>query len=490
MYIVQIAPECSPVAKVGGLADVVFGLARELELRGHSVEIILPKYDCMRYGAIWDLTVAYEDLWVPWYDGAIRCTVWFGFVHGRKCFFIDPHSSDNYFNRGIFYGHGDDPLRFAFFAKAAMEFLLKSNKRPDIIHTHDWQTALVPVLLYEMYAGSGMSSVRAVHTLHNFKHQGTVGREILSAVGLGREPYFFAQDRMGDPHNPFALNLTKGAILYSNFVTTVSPQHAWEARFTDQGMGLGHTLYCNQGKFGGVLNGLDYEAWNPQTDWQIPSHYDAESLDGKYANKEALRDRLMLRKDYKPIVAFVGRLDPQKGVHLIEHALFHALGNGAQFVLLGESPEAGIRDHFWHLKGYLNDNQDCHLELRFDEDLSRLVYAGADMVIVPSLYEPCGLTQLIGLRYGAVPIVRAVGGLADTVHDRDFSARPYHERNGYVFEHADFGGVMSAMNRAIGLWYDYPTSWRNLMQQGMRCDYSWNYPGHHYVNIYDYVRHR
>ena len=490
MFIVMIAPECSPVAKVGGLADVVFGLSRELELRGHAVEIILPKYDCMRHDQVWGLTVAHQDLWVPWYGGAIHCTVWFGFVHGRKCFFIEPHSQDNFFNRGSCYGHRDDPMRFAFFSKAAMEFLLKSNKRPDVIHTHDWQTALVPVLLYEIYAKAGMPCQRVVHTIHNFKHQGIVGGEILTATGLCRPEYYFRRERLGDDFNSTALNLTKGAVLYSNFVTTVSPRHACEARFTEQGFGMEGPLSYQHSKFGGVLNGVDYDVWNPQTDRFIPGHYDANDPQAKYRNKEALRDRLWLRKDYKPIISFVGRLDPQKGVHLIRHAMFHALGNGAQFVLLGESPDSGIRDHFWQLKQHLNDHPDCHLELRFDEELSHLIYAGSDMVIVPSLFEPCGLTQMIGLRYGAVPIVRAIGGLADTVHDRDFSYRPWWERNGYVFDHADYEGVMSAMNRAIGLWYNYPSEWRNLMQQGMRYDYSWNYPGHHYVNIYEYVRHK
>ena len=171
MYIVQVASECAPVAKVGGLADVVYGLSRELEIRGNEVEIILPKYDCLRYDTIWNLHVVFNDLWVPWYGGAIHCTVWFGFVYGRKCFFIEPHSNDNFFNRHTFYGHNDDIMRFAFFSKAALEFMLKSNKRPDIIHCHDWQTALVPVLLSEMYKHHGMPNQRTCFTIHNFKHR-------------------------------------------------------------------------------------------------------------------------------------------------------------------------------------------------------------------------------------------------------------------------------------------------------------------------------
>jgi starch synthase len=490
MYIVMIASECAPVCKVGGLGDVVFGLSRELEIRGNAVEIILPKYDCMRYDHIWGLQVVFENLQVPWFNGEIPCTVWFGHVHGRKCFFIEPHSADNFFNRGTYYGFPDEHMRFAFFSKAAMEFLYRAGKRPEIIHSHDWQTALVPVLLYELYRYRGMEHQRAVHTIHNFKHQGIVGENLLWFAGLGRPEYYYDRDRMQDDFNPTALNLTKGAITYANFVTTVSPQHAWEVEMTDQGFGLGHTLHRFRQKFGGVLNGLDYEVWNPETDPHIPVHYNADRIDDKYGNKTALRQRLMIREGYKPIVAYVGRLDTQKGVHLIRHALFYALERGAQFVLLGSSPELGINNDFSHLKHVLNDNEDCHLEIGFNEELAHLIYAGSDIVVVPSMFEPCGLTQMIALRYGAVPVVRAVGGLVDTVFDRDHSDRPYEQRNGYVFRDADPPALESALARALGLWWDYPEDFRTLMQQGMRYDYSWNHAGADYLNIYEYVRHK
>jgi starch synthase len=490
MYIVMVASECAPVAKVGGLGDVVFGLSRELELRGHAVEIILPKYDCMRYDHIWGLQVTHQDLWVPWFNYRIHCTVWFGFVHGRKCFFIEPHSPDNFFNRGAYYGFPDEHMRFAFFSKAALEFMLQAGKRPDVIHTHDWQTGLLPVMLYEIYQHTGMANCRVCHTIHNFKHQGIAGENVLWFTGLGRPEYYRHKDRLGDDFNPTAINFLKGAIVYSNFITTVSPTHAWEVRHTVWGYGLGHTLWKHQAKFSGVLNGLDYEMWNPQTDPHIPHHYDAGNLDGKYADKQALRQRLMLREAYKPIVAYVGRLDPQKGVHLIRHALLHALHKGAQFVLLGSSPEPGINAEFWDLKHRFNDNPDCHLEIGYDEDLAHLIYAGADMLVVPSLFEPCGLTQMIGLRYGSVPIVRAVGGLADTVFDRDYSQRPIEQRNGYVFHEADDPGIESAMDRALGLWFDYPEEFSKLAVNGMRYDYSWNRPGADYVNIYEHIRHK
>lgn len=489
MYIVQIASECAPVIKAGGLGDIVYGLSRELEVRGNCVELILPMYDCMRYDHIWGLHEAYRGLMVPWYGGEIYCDVFCGWVHGRLCFFIKPHSGDNFFDRGIYYGSNDDNLRFAFFSKAALEFLLKSNKRPDIIHCHDWQTGLVPVMLYEMYQYHGMGNQRVCYTIHNFKHQGIAGSDLLWATGLNRESYYFQYDRLQDNFNPFALNLMKGGIVYSNYVNTVSPHHAWEARFSDVSYGLGHTLEIYQSKFSGILNGVDYTIWNPEIDKYLPANYNADCLAGKAINKKALRERFLLQDVDKPIIAYIGRLDAQKGVHLVHHALYYALNRGAQFVLLGSATESAINDWFWHEKQFLNDNPNVHLEIGFNEELAHLIYAGSDMMVVPSNYEPCGLTQLISLKYGTVPIVRGVGGLVSTVFDRDYDLDHAPEkRNGYVFYQTDNHALESAMERAIGLWYEYPKEFEQLMQQGMDCDYSWNNSGSQYLNVYEYIR--
>ncbi|MCU0567622.1 MAG: glycogen synthase GlgA [Oculatellaceae cyanobacterium Prado106] len=489
MYIVQIASECAPVIKAGGLGDVVYGLSRELENRGNTVELILPMYDCMRYDHIWGLHEAYQDLWVPWYDAAIHCTVFCGWVHGRLCFFIEPHSQDNFFHRGHYYGDKDDNMRFAFFSKAALEFLQQSNKRPDVIHCHDWQTGLIPVLLYEIYQHHGMGTQRVCYTIHNFKHQGQSGVDILWATGLNNEAYYFDYDRLQDNFNPFAINLMKGGIVYSNYVNTVSPHHAWEARFTDIGYGLGHTLEIHQNKFGGILNGLDYEMWNPAADPYIPHAYTADSLEEKAKNKQALRERLLLQDNDRPLVAFIGRLDDQKGVHLVRHSIYYALHKGAQFVLLGSATEPGINAQFWHEKQYLNDNPNCHLELGYNEELSHLIYAAADIIIVPSNYEPCGLTQMIGMRYGAVPVVRGVGGLVSTVFDWDYD--PDHseeERNGFVFYQSDYRALESAMERAIDLWKYAPEKFEMLATQGMKADYSWKQSGENYLGVYEYIR--
>ncbi|MEM8778090.1 MAG: glycogen synthase GlgA [Cyanobacteria bacterium P01_G01_bin.49] len=489
MYIVQIASECAPVIKAGGLGDVVYGLSRELENRGHCIELILPMYDCMRYDHIWGLHEAYRDLWVPWYGGAIHCTVFCGRVHGRLCFFIQPHSGDNFFNRGHYYGAVDDHFRFAFFSKAALEFLLKSNKRPDVIHCHDWQTGLLPVMLFEIYKHHGMSNQRIAYTIHNFKHQGIAGVDVLSATGLYNDLYYLNYDRLRDNFNGSAINFMKGGIVYSNHVNTVSPHHAWEARFGNEGYGLGHTLNLHHDKFNGILNGLDYRIWNSTVDDYIPAQYGIEDFELKAQNKKALRERLLLRDEDKPLIAYVGRLDNQKGVHLVHHAMYYALNRSAQFVLLGSATAPDINNWFWHEKHHLNNNPDIHLELGFNEELSHLIYAGADMIVVPSNYEPCGLTQMIALKYGTVPIVRGVGGLVNTVFDRDYDqSHPVEERNGFVFFQTDPNALESAMHRSLESWYTNREAFYEFAKQGMRYDYSWKNPGEKYLNMYEYIR--
>ncbi len=487
MYITMVTPECAPVAKAGGLGDVVQGLSNELSIRGNHVEIVLPKYDCMRYDRIWGLTKSYEDLWVPFFDQWIHCDVYFGFVEGLKCFFIEPHSDQNFFNRGTFYGHKDDPSRFAFFSRAALEFMLKSGKSPDIIHCHDWQTGLVPVLLFEVYQHLGLHHPRACYTLHNLGHQGITDPRILQQAGLNPD-WYLTPERLKDDHHKGAANLMKGGIVFSNFVTTVSPTYADEIRYTELGRGLQGVLQTHASKVGGIINGIDYSVWNPTLDPYIPYHFDMETFHEKARNKKALRERLWLRQELRPLIAVISRLDPQKGVDLIHHGIYYALRQQAQIVLLGSALHDEINARFWHIKHDLNDNPDCHLELGYDEELAHLIYAGADMVLIPSLYEPCGLTQMIGMKYGGVPIARRTGGLNDTVFDANYADKPYEERNGYTFDYPDPAGLESAMSRAIGLWYKFPEYFRQLRLNGMRQDFSWNNPGQDYLNIYNHIR--
>ena len=229
---------------------------------------------------------------------------------------------------------------------------------------------------------------------------------------------------MLDNFNHTAINLMKGGIVYSNYVNTVSAAPFLGGALHRPGLRPRPDARHPSPQVRRHPQRRRLRCWNPEIDRFIPSHYNVWNVEAKYGNKDALRDRLWLRKEFKPIVAYVGRLDAQKGVHLIQHALFYALERGGQFVLLGAGGDRGINNHFWHLKHYLNENADVHMEIGFNEQLAHLIYAGADIVIVPSLFEPCGLAQMIAMRYGSVPVVRAVGGLVDTVFDRDHSDKP------------------------------------------------------------------
>lgn len=487
MYIAMVSAECAPVAKAGGLGDFVHGLSRETAKRGHGVEIFLPKYDCLRYDRIAGMSKVHPDLWVPFYDQWIHCDVEYGEVDGLTCLFIDEHAPQGFFRRGKIYGEPDDADRFAFFSRAVLEYLLKAGKQPDVIHCHDWQTGLVPVLLYEVYQGLGMDSTGACFTLHNMGHQGVVGEYILRQVGLKPER-LMVMERLQDPRNHRAVNLMKGGIVFSNFVTTVSPRYAWEIQHTDQGMGLQGLLEYYDRKFGGVLNGIDYAIWNPELDTHIPQTYGPDTLPLKAVNKRALRERLGLQDAFKPIVCVVSRLDGQKGVHLIRHGIYYALEQGCQMVLLGSAPDPAVQADFLRIKREMESSPDCHLELAYDEELSHLIYAGADMILIPSVYEPCGLTQMIAMKYGVVPVVRRVGGLADTVFDANYSDKAFEERNGYLFDDLTEAGLESAMGRAIGLWFRFPEYFRQLRVNGMRADNSWEGPAQQYLDIYQHIR--
>jgi starch synthase len=488
MHIVHVTAELTPIAKVGGLGDVVAGLSAQHQKMGQQVDIILPKYDCLLYDQIDDLTEVLTDLQVPWDHGMVSCTIWKGVVHGLSCIFIDPDSESGFYHRQAVYGEVDDIQRFAFLSRAALEYLWQSKSIPDVIHCHDWPSALVPVFLFEIYQQLGMAKPRVCFTIHNFKHQGLAGRDLLETTGLHRQHYFCNTDSLLDLYNPHVLNLTKGGIVFSNFVTTVSPRHAIEVMDEELGFGLEPVLQSNRDKMRGVLNGVDYDFFNPATDAAIAKPYSVTTVEDKQANKDALRQRFSLAQNNKPLVAFIGRLDPQKGLELVEHALLETLRQDGQFILLGSSLDPAINQHFKDLALQYADSADAHLEIGFDESLSRQIYAGSDFMVVPSQFEPCGLTQLIAMRYGSVPIVRETGGLADTVFDVDYSDKPNAERNGFVFSDFNTTGLESALSRALMYYQQQPKQFQQIVLNAMGSDYSWNRPAQDYLNIYDSIR--
>lgn len=493
MHIIHIASELAPLAKVGGLADVLLGLSRELSWKGHDVDIIIPKYDCLDSNEIRDLSIVYSDL-MSYYEGEwYSNTVWMGWVENLRVYFIDPHHPRYFFNRGCFYGCEDDTERYLYFSRTALEFLYKKQIRPDIVHLHDWQTAVVAVLYADIYKTLGMGDLKFVLTLHNLEYQGRCSAHDLDRIGLNGARHNTPDD-MQDPIYPEALNLLKGGIIYSDYVTTVSPNYAKEAKTPEGGRGLENTIIKYQDKFAGILNGIDYSYWNPEIDRYLPVHFsprempaskkDRNTLDKKAFLKKMLRERLLLSEDHRPIVGCITRLVPQKGIDLIKHALSYCVEKGGQFVLLGSSPIPSISADFHALKHQYTDHPHVHLTLHYQEELSHLIYAASDMFIVPSIFEPCGLTQMIALKYGSVPIVRRTGGLADTIFDVDNSGKPFDETNGYTFDYPDPAGLESAMDRAFECWYHHPDKWRKLMVNGMNIDFSWNQSSNKYVEIY------
>ncbi|GAU40653.1 hypothetical protein TSUD_83310 [Trifolium subterraneum] len=485
LHVIHIAAEMAPVAKVGGLGDVVSGLSKALQKKGHLVEIVLPKYDCMQYDRIGDIR-ALDVVIESYFDGQLfKNKIWVGTVEGLPVYFIEPHHPAKFFWRGDFYGERDDFRRFSYFSRVALEFLLQAGKKPDIIHCHDWQTAFIAPLYWDIYVPKGLNSARICFTCHNFEYQGTAAASELESCGLDSN-HLNRPDRMQDNSSHDRVNSVKGGVVYSNIVTTVSPTYAQEVRTAEGGKGLQSTLSTHSKKFIGVLNGIDTDIWNPATDPFLEVQYNANDLQGKSENKEALRRNLGLSSEdvKRPLVGCITRLVPQKGVHLIRHAIYLTLELGGQFVLLGSSPVPHIQREFEGIANHFKNHDHIRLILKYDESLSHTIYAASDMFIIPSIFEPCGLTQMISMRYGAVPIVRKTGGLNDSVFDIDDDTIPSQFQNGFTFLNADEKGINGALVRAINLYQNDPESWKQLVQKDMNIDFSWDSSAAQYEELY------
>ncbi|CAI5980117.1 unnamed protein product [Closterium sp. NIES-64] len=487
LHVVHIAAEMAPVAKVGGLADVITGLSKALQRRGHLVEIILPKYDCMDYSRINDLKPL--DLkFSSFFDNEMHaCKIWRGMVEGLPVYFIEPLHPARMFWRGTFYGCNDDFRRFTLFCRAALEFLYVSHKRPDIIHTHDWQTAVVAPLYWDVYVPKGLNSAQLAFTCHNFEYQGSEHASALAACGLDVNRHN-VPERMRDNFMHDRVNLLKAGIVFSGVVTTVSPTYAMEVRGPEGGRGLHLTLGQHEKKFFGVLNGIDSEVWDPATDPLLCCPYSAAEPEGKAENKAYLKSMLGLSSSgpdaHKPLVGCITRLVPQKGVHLIRHAIYRTLERGGQFVLLGSSPVPDIQKDFEGIERQFSSDPNIRLVLKYDESLSHLIYAGSDLFIIPSIFEPCGLTQLIAMRYGSIPIVRKTGGLADSVFDVDDPSIPVEKRNGFSFTASDVNALNYALDRAITAYYERREWWVQLVAHTMAMDFGWEQSSRQYEQLY------
>ncbi|KAL6763691.1 hypothetical protein V8C86DRAFT_192634 [Haematococcus lacustris] len=455
MYVVHIAVEMAPIAKVGGLGDVVTALGRAVQEQGHQVECILPKYEFLNYSPSLGGQLKFETEY-DW--GGTRIAVFSALVENLRVWFIEPRNG--FFQTPTVYGRYDDEVRFDFFCKAALEFLLRTNRQPDILHCHDWSTAHVAKAFWEDYQPYGLWKPKVIFTIHNLNY--------------GQKKLAEAAD-------------------YCQKFTTVSPTYAYETGSTP-------LIAKNAHKFCGIRNGIDLDLWDPEHNQFLPAPIVPEQVaQGKQAARNELRKRVNLSGwQDKFVVAVVSRLTPQKGVSLIKHTAFRTIERGGQFVLLGSAPDPKLQAKFSELQASMG-GQDAAFQFKYDEPLSHLIYAAADIVVVPSMFEPCGLTQLIAMRYGAVPVVRHTGGLRDTVFDVDYDkARAAWEMhgssdfqrdnldatNGFAFEGTDTTALDYALNRAIDAWYNDRAWFVGLQRRVMEQDWSWNKPALDYIELY------
>ncbi|KAM6570566.1 hypothetical protein CsatB_018551 [Cannabis sativa] len=502
MHISHVTAEMAPIAKVGGLGDVVTGLARASLSCGHTVDIMLPFYECIPRHQITDLALittfnSYHDgVWIP--TEAYR-----GLVSSIPVIFIQP--SNHFFKGKHVYGGSYNELdAYVFFSRACLEWMQVTGTQPDIIHVHEWQTSVLPLLYWDMYHNLSLKKPRIVLSIHNMEHFGECSEQQLSKSGLNGSLYATidkAVDERTIGHNPERLSLLKGGIVYSNAVVTVSPTYLKETMCSGW---LSSTLVSNRHKYVGILNGIDTAIWNPALDIFLPAKFHAENLEGKKLCKYfvqrglglASSDSALDMQTKVPLVVCITRLVAQKGLHLIIHAMKRVEQLGGQMIILGKAPDGNIQREFEGLANLVTDfiftlshNQgpSIRILLMYSEELSHMLYAAADMVFVPSMYEPCGLAQMIGMRYGAVPVVRKTGGLADTVFDMD-DPQNQEKANGFVFEGIDETSLDGALYRAFSYFKDNPNKWNNIVKKIMEIDNSWNNTAGKYIELYSSIK--
>lgn len=467
LRILFASAEVAPFAKVGGLADVAGSLPQALATLGHDVRVAMPLYASIDRDR-WGIHGSERPLEVPFEGGKMEATVHEVKRDGALILFLD----HELLRRPKVYGEPDDARRFAFFCRAAMEEAARTQWRPDVIHAHDWHSALVPQLARQRYQDR-LGQTATVFTIHNLAYQGTTRERVLRMVGLREDRLLIEKRRFGKQINP----MSRG-IAFADVVSTVSERYAQEILTPEFGEGLDPLLEERRADLFGVVNGIDAKAFDPATDPHIPAHYDADSLEGKAECKRLLQEEVGLAPEPRtPLLGVVGRLVEQKGIDLLTEVAGDLLDGGAQMVVLGTGEpkyEAAWRELAASYAGTLA------LTIGFDAALAQRIYAGADMFLMPSRFEPCGLGQLISFRYGTVPVVRAVGGLAETV--RDHESDPRHA-NGFSFTRYERAAFSGALARALRL-YRHPERWRALQQRGMREDHSWEASARKYVDLY------
>ncbi|MBK8998048.1 MAG: glycogen synthase [Myxococcales bacterium] len=476
MRLLYIAPEVAPFAKTGGLADVLGALPRQMQRLGHDVRVFLPAYaqiDRKKYRLRPVLGPVQIQLGGRRFSVGIASAL----LPGSDLEIHFVHSPELFARSSIYTADADEHLRFLVLSYAALEACRRLGFSPDVVHCHDWQTALVPLALKTLYARDPvLRRARSLLTIHNLHYQGYFPASVLPETGLARAAHLFHQDYLKEGRLNFLLH----GVLYADGITTVSPSYSREIQGPDHGAGLDPFLRARASTVVGILNGVDYEEWSPEHDPFIPHPYGATDLSGKEKNKAVLLGKLGL--EYlpgTPVVGAVSRMVGQKGLDLLAGVLGRALRRHRfQFVLLG-SGEHQLEEMYAALQRTF-PRQVCFYR-GYSNELAHLIEAGADMFVMPSRYEPCGLNQLYSLRYGTVPIVHKTGGLADTVQ----LFNPKTGRGtGFPFEQHDAQGLTWGLETALKLYRD-PSVWRKIMLNGMAQNFSWAVQAKQYELLYE-----
>ena len=472
MKVLYVASEAVPFAKTGGLADVAGSLPQALNEDDVDVRVIMPKFGM--------IDKKYVDEMEHLYDGEVQVAWRKKYVgldayekDGVTYYFVD---NMEYFDREGLYGYDDDAERFTFFCRAVLELLPVIDFWPDVIHTNDWHAGLINVFLKLDYmADARYQSIKTLYTIHNLKYQGVFPKEVIEDV-IGLDWKYF---RNGDLEFYDAVNFMKGGLIYADYISTVSKTYAKEIQYEYFGEHLDGLLRSRNDRLFGIVNGIDYNVYNPMTDPNIFETYDVSSQDRKADNKTELQNFLGLPANRRtPMITLVSRLVPPKGLDLIVRMMDEVLQHeDIQFVVLGTGDkiyEEWFKGLAWRFPTKVSAN------IKFSNQLAQRMYAAADIFLMPSNYEPCGIGQLIAMRYGAVPLVRETGGLKDTVQQYD---KYTNTGNGFVFSNYNAHEMMYALKRALSAYENY-AEWQHIVENAMKTDFSWRNSANEYKQLY------
>ncbi len=475
LKVLFVTSEVVPFAKTGGLGDVLGALPKALRRRGVDARVVVPLYAGIDWQALERLEGTLD---VPMWWGNARAAVRLGYLPGSDVpvYFLEYH---RYFDRPYLYGpsgeaYPDNLERFTFLSRGALQLAKALNFVPDVLHANDWQTALAPVYVNTVEWAQPLHGAATVFTIHNLAHQGVHDGGAMFVTGLGQGHY-----HAGEFEHFGTLNLVKAALRHSNVLSTVSPTYAREIQTGEYGFGLDGILRERRRDLFGILNGIDVDEWNPATDRYLPERFSRDRLEGKGTCKSALQHEAGLKADpHVPLFAVVGRLVEQKGLDVLAHCMERVLSWSVQFVLLGVGDREG--EHFFHALSARHRDR-FKAWIGFDNGLAHRIEAGADFFVMPSRFEPCGLNQMYSLRYGTLPIVRATGGLVDTVRSYDEATG---EGTGFVFSDLAPDALASTIGWALSTWYDRPEHVKAMRLLAMEQDFSWDRAAASYERLY------